>query len=445
MGPPGARSKLVLMRPLPLSAIAVCLKTTNLMIFATIGLSLYIAAAFALNIPSNIRLGWKGQAAIRMLDEMRRPFLALKEAQNRGISFANDSAAPEEGIDRAIQAGRALMAQYLRLAQYNPTLEQDVQTLSKDFDKWAVVESELAEHWAEVQAAVREAENSTKNEPYNYIVHHIKIMSEAEALFLKTMNDLGKGERPIHADIMSGSEAERNLLSLSILFFSYLVAIVFWNQRMEARAQKEKYEKELSLQHLAYFDGLTDLPNLMLFRDRLSVAITMARRSHTEVAVLYVDLDYFKQINDRFGHDAGDRVLKEVATRLRSCVRDTDTVARLGGDEFVILLTNIQESSNSVEIAKKLISSLGRPFDFGAVIPSISASIGIAHCPRDGQRYEELVKAADAAMYSVKKIRTGGYHLASDPALSFSSETDQKVKAQRRDQPTPDPRCFCLI
>ncbi len=415
------------MRRFPLSAIGACLKNTNLMIFAAIGLSLYVAAAFALNIPSDIRLGWKGQEAIRMLDEMRRPFLALEEAQNRGFSLANDTAAPEEGIDRAIQAGRALIAQYLRLAQYNPTLEQDVQTLSTDFDKWAIVASELGEHWSQVQAAVREAANSTKNDPHNHILHHIRIMSEAEALFLKTINSLGKGEYPIHADIMSGSKADRNLFALSIAFGSYLVAIIFWKQRMAARAQKEKYEKELSLQHLAYFDGLTDLPNLMLFRDRLSVAIAMARRNATEVAVLYVDLDDFKQINDRFGHDAGDRVLKEVATRLRSCVRDTDTVARLGGDEFVILLTNIRESSNSVKVAEKVISSLGRPFDLGAVSPSIAASIGIAHCPRDGQRYEELVKAADTAMYSVKKIRTGGYHLASDPALSFSLLADRKV------------------
>ncbi len=404
-----------------LSAIGVCRNKANLIIFAAIGLSLYVAAAFALSIPSGILLGWKGQAAIQMLDEMRRPFLGLKEVQNRVFSSASDSAAAEEGIDRAIQAGRILMAQYLRLGQYNPTLGQDVQALSKDYEKWGVVVSELSRHWAEVQATVWEAANSTKNEPHNPFLHHISLMNEAEALFLKTMNSLGNGEHPIHADIASGSEAGLNLFALSIALGCYLVGIMFWDQRMRARAQKETYEKELGLQHLAHFDGLTDLPNFILFRDRLSVAMAMARRSATEVAVLYVDLDGFKQINDRFGHEAGDRVLKEVATRLRSCVRDTDTIARLGGDEFVILLTNIVESSDSLKIAKKAISSLRRPFDLGAVAPCIGASVGIAHYPRDGQRYEELVKAADTTMYSVKKSRTGEYQFASDPIPSFSA------------------------
>src|SRR3972149_561140 len=186
---------------------------TNLMIFAAIGLSLFLAAAFALNIPSDRRLGWKGQAAIQMLDEMRRPFLALKEAQYRVSSSASDPAASEEVIDRAIQAGRILMAQYLRLGQYNPTLEQDVQALSNDFENWAVVVSELSRHWVEVQAMVWGAAKSTKHEPHNTFPHHISLMNEAEALFLKTMNNLGNGEHPIHADIASGSEAGRNLFA----------------------------------------------------------------------------------------------------------------------------------------------------------------------------------------------------------------------------------------
>lgn len=404
-----------------LSAIGVCRNKANLMTFAAIGLSLYVAAAFTLNIPSNIRLGWKGQAAMQMLDEMRRPFLALKEAQSRGYSSANGSAGREEGIDRAVQTGRVLMAQFLRLGQYNPTLEQDVQTLSKDYEKWVVVVSELGRHWAEVQATVRKAVNGTKNEPHNPFLHHIGFMNEADVLFLKTMNSLGKGEHAIHADIALGSAADLNLFALSIALGCYLVGIMFWDQRMKARAQKETYEKELGLQHLAHFDGLTGLPNRILFQDRLSVAMAMARRNATEVAVLYVDLDGFKQINDRFGHEAGDRVLKEVAIRLRSCVRDTDTVARLGGDEFVILLTNIVGSSDSLQIAKKVTSSLRRLFNLGAVAHCIGASVGIAHYPRDGQRYEELVKAADTAMYSVKKSRPGGYRFASDPAPSFSA------------------------
>jgi diguanylate cyclase (GGDEF)-like protein/PAS domain S-box-containing protein len=163
------------------------------------------------------------------------------------------------------------------------------------------------------------------------------------------------------------------------------------------------------LRHIAGHDTLTGLPNRMLFFDRLRQAMAMARRERTELALLYLDLDRFKAVNDTWGHDAGDELLKEVATRVRRLVRESDTVARIGGDEFTVLLPKITSRDDIGKSAQKIIEALsarvqlhlaGRGLQLGV---SIGVSIGIAVYPGDARDDDGLVKVADTAMYEAKQ------------------------------------------
>ncbi|MBT0961463.1 two-component system response regulator [Denitromonas iodatirespirans] len=163
------------------------------------------------------------------------------------------------------------------------------------------------------------------------------------------------------------------------------------------------------LEHLAHHDPLTDLPNRMLLNARLNHAIEHATRSGTALAVLFVDLDRFKNINDVYGHPFGDQLLRQVAERLRACVRLDDTVARLGGDEFVVLLEDVKEPYGAVLVAEKIQLSLNQPFAIEMREQFVTASIGISLFPRDGQEAADLIRNADAAMYQVKEAGRFGF------------------------------------
>jgi len=165
-------------------------------------------------------------------------------------------------------------------------------------------------------------------------------------------------------------------------------------------------------------DTLTDTPNRALMLDRMERAIAMARRRRTCIAVVFLDLDRFKQINDTLGHTIGDGVLQLVARRLESVVRDSDTVSRHGGDEFLVLLTGISRSSDAALIAGKVMAALGAPSRVGEHVLHLSASIGIAVYPQDGQDAATLIDRADAAMYRSKKNGLGSFefHSAERPS-----------------------------
>src|SRR5450755_165338 len=158
----------------------------------------------------------------------------------------------------------------------------------------------------------------------------------------------------------------------------------------------------LKMYHLAQHDGLTDLPNRMLLDDRLAQAITLCHRNQQKLAVLFLDLDRFKHINDTLGHDFGDRVLRNAAQRLLQCVRSSDTVSRQGGDEFVIVLSEIAHSQDAEGCAAKILSALSAPVRIDEHDLYITASIGIATYPDDGNDAETLLKHADLAMYHAK-------------------------------------------
>ncbi|MDG4553435.1 MAG: EAL domain-containing protein [Candidatus Competibacter sp.] len=163
-----------------------------------------------------------------------------------------------------------------------------------------------------------------------------------------------------------------------------------------------KHSQE-QLHHLAHHDALTDLPNRLLLNERLEQAIKRAERHATHLAVFFLDLDYFKHINDSLGHPAGDRLLKNVAERLSDSLRREDTVARAGGDEFVLLLEDVGEPEKAAVAARKLIASLTDPFDLENRRIAISASVGIALYPQDGTDPATLLRNADAAMYRAKE------------------------------------------
>ena len=175
------------------------------------------------------------------------------------------------------------------------------------------------------------------------------------------------------------------------------------------RRMLEASRAERHVRHLAYYDILTGLPNRVLLADRLGQALAKAQREPHTLAVLFVDLDRFKQVNDTFGHDAGDKLLKEVAKRLTQRVRENDTVARLGGDEFIVLLDGIQSAEDAALVARKLLEGLKAPFDIGDLEIAITASIGIAVHPYDGNDIGRLVKHADTAMYRAKEYGLNRY------------------------------------
>lgn len=192
--------------------------------------------------------------------------------------------------------------------------------------------------------------------------------------------------------------------------FSFLLALVCW-QMLAARSVAVGLAREMTEElrkseeralHLAQHDPLTGLPNRALFADRLNQALSLARRDDTHLALMFIDLDYFKMVNDDHGHGVGDLLLQAVAARLREAVRESDTVGRIGGDEFVVLLPTVGSRSDAQVVAGKIRESLAHPFPVSGHTLNISASIGIAVFPDHGDDEDSLRKAADDAMYAAK-------------------------------------------
>lgn len=179
----------------------------------------------------------------------------------------------------------------------------------------------------------------------------------------------------------------------------------------------ERKQLEQKLAFVATHDSLTGLPNRFLLSDRLSVAITQAERKNECLAVMMLDLDRFKEVNDSLGHSIGDELLKVVAGRLIGIIRGYDTVARLGGDEFIILLTQINEKEDACEVASRIISLFTEPFIVGQNTISVTPSIGIALYPGHGKDAETLIKNADAAMYRVKASGRCNYTIYETPGI----------------------------
>jgi diguanylate cyclase len=187
----------------------------------------------------------------------------------------------------------------------------------------------------------------------------------------------------------------------------------------------EKKKSEVQIQKMAYYDSLTGLPNRMLFLDRLKTAIARTARDNSKLAVLFLDLDHFKKVNDTLGHSWGDQLLVQVSQRLTKYVRTCDTIARLGGDEFILVVSELSKEIHAAQVARTLIESLNPIFDIRSHKIHITTSIGIAIFPNDGSSVESLIKNADMAMYSSKSAGPNGYKF-------FSSDMDDKAHERMR-------------
>ncbi|MBF0627576.1 MAG: diguanylate cyclase [Magnetococcales bacterium] len=191
----------------------------------------------------------------------------------------------------------------------------------------------------------------------------------------------------------------------------YLIKPVHWALlRQKVHQLLERSAVEARIRHQATYDGLTDLPNRILFLDRLDHAISLARRTREALALLFIDLDRFKEVNDTLGHACGDELLRQVGQRLKNCVRHSDSLARLGGDEFTVIVANVCQPPDPDIVAEKILTALAQPFMLNGTQVTISASIGITLFPDHGADLTTLLENADQAMYEAKKLGGNRYH-----------------------------------
>jgi diguanylate cyclase (GGDEF)-like protein len=199
---------------------------------------------------------------------------------------------------------------------------------------------------------------------------------------------------------------------------------ILWSRR-----ERRRYGTEV--ERLAFYDSLTTLPNRLLFMDRAAVAFAHAKRSGQSVAVVFLDIDRFKLVNDSYGHDAGDAVLRSVANRLRDHVREGDTVARIGGDEFTLLMPGVRQADDVVAIVQKLLDVIHIPLLNGTREVLVTASMGIAMYANDGLDAETLLKNADAAMYRVKQRGGDNFEMYTQE-LDAHAREEMEIEARLR-------------
>lgn len=193
---------------------------------------------------------------------------------------------------------------------------------------------------------------------------------------------------------------------------------------------KRKQRAE-QMQQLAHYDVITGLPNRVLFHDRLEQEMKKANRANLPLALMFLDIDRFKDVNDTFGHDKGDLLLKEAANRLIGCVRQTDTVARMGGDEFTVILGQLEDLSNAERVAQAILQKLVEPFHLGKEVAYVSVSIGITMYPNDAGNSDELLKNADQAMYIAKKSGRNRFNYFT-PAMQEAAQTYMRLAVDMR-------------
>lgn len=214
----------------------------------------------------------------------------------------------------------------------------------------------------------------------------------------------------------------------------FLLSIADITAGIIRRRQTEKAltENEERICYIAYHDYLTGLPNRMLLIDRLNQVIALSRRHELYAAVLFLDLNRFKYINDTLGHPAGDGMLREVAERLRGSLRVTDTIARLGGDEFTIVLQDVQKIENVIHVVEKVFSALSEPFSINGYEFFVTASVGISVFPDDGEDSETLLKNADIAMYRAKDEGIGNHYVLYTPSMNEWTHERLRVEGMLR-------------
>lgn len=228
----------------------------------------------------------------------------------------------------------------------------------------------------------------------------LEILPETETLWIERYGKVVLTGEPAHFESYARSfDKHFEVLAYQIREGQFAVTFTDITERKKTEEQ---------LQYAALHDSLTTLPNRRLFEDRLDQAIKTARRSGRQVVLFYLDLDGFKPVNDLYGHKAGDTVLRDVAVRIRSCIRTSDTAARVGGDEFVVVLPDVAGREGARLVSQKITDAIEQPFVFSGQQCRVGVSIGISIFPDDGNDNESLMKAADRAMYEAKKKRKDG-------------------------------------
>jgi diguanylate cyclase (GGDEF)-like protein/PAS domain S-box-containing protein len=244
----------------------------------------------------------------------------------------------------------------------------------------------------------------TGHAPGDVIGRNLRVMQAGQInnyAYLEMWNALSNGQ-PWHGELSNKSrQGHAYWEDIHITPVKSLAGAVTNYVAVSADISERKQAEE-KMRHLATYDPLTDLPNRALVDDRLRQALTAAKRDKTNMALMFLDLDKFKPINDTLGHDVGDLLLKEVAVRMQECVRESDTIGRIGGDEFVVLLPAVDSDQHAVRVAEKIRQALNRPFYLAEQDLHIAASIGVALYPEHGDTPKTLFKHADTAMYYAK-------------------------------------------
>jgi len=236
------------------------------------------------------------------------------------------------------------------------------------------------------------------------------ISPEASQTLSEDLDQVIRARKPIRREMPFTSPSGKSR------FFEYVLSPVLDDQgQVEAIVEitRDITERKASSERVwreANYDALTGLPNRRLFRDRLNQEIRHAQRTGLPLALFFIDLDHFKEVNDRHGHDAGDELLVQVARRISRSVRQSDTVARLGGDEFTVILTELDSKSHIEKTARKILHELARPFQLSLAIVHVSGSIGITLYPTDTTQAEDLIRNADQAMYTAKHNGRNQFH-----------------------------------
>lgn len=214
-------------------------------------------------------------------------------------------------------------------------------------------------------------------------------------------------EKWFELKVQSGID-KRKATQAAVVVLTVFIVVIWWNRRLQREVKKRRII-ERKMKYMATHDELTGLPNRVLLRDRLTASIAQHARHQEQLALLFIDLDGFKDVNDTYGHDVGDELLIQIAKRFKGAIRRSDTVARFGGDEFVVLLTGLHDKTQVEPICEKLLESIGDYFQLSSCRAKVGASIGVAMYPADGTDDTQLMKIADTLMYEVKASGKNNY------------------------------------
>ena len=262
---------------------------------------------------------------------------------------------------------------------------------------------------------------SERNIISTYVPVHLDSATPVEAVFevYSDVTDLVERMQASQRKIIGG------VLGAMALVWLVVQLMLSHYQRRLTHEERHRKAQEEWMRHQAFHDPLTDLPNRVSFTEHLGEALRRAKRAEWNVALLFVDLDLFKRVNDSLGHDAGDRLLRVAAERIRGAVREADLLFRMGGDEFTVLLEDVRGPEEAGAVAQRMLDAMAEPVRLGHHELAVSASIGIAVFPRDDVVGERLVKSADTAMYRAKELGRNRYAF-------YSPEMNQRVEEQMK-------------